>query len=125
MLNKLGYTKIEMAIVIVLLGIVSFITINSTSYAFSTNNNADALKEVKSLIEFQAEEYALENIEELFKDSKTTFITVATLAEARPIVANSEGLVTDPTDSTKNYNDNKIKLEYDVEKNTVSATFVE
>ena len=40
------------------------------------------------------------------------------------MIGNEEGLVLDPTDSNKNYNENKVKLEYNPEKNEVQATFV-
>ena len=61
-LNKFGYTKMEVLVVAVLLGIVAFITINSTSYAFAIDTT-DSVKEVKALIEKQAEEYALDNLD--------------------------------------------------------------
>ena len=40
------------------------------------------------------------------------------------LIGNEDGLITDPTDNTKVYNSNKIKLEYNKEKNSVKATFV-
>ena len=38
---------------------------------------------------------------------------------------NEEGLVVHPSDTSKTYNDNKIKLEYNESKNQVKATFVD
>ena len=43
-LNKFGYTKVEVLIIVVLLGVVAFITINSTSYAFAIDTT-DSVKE--------------------------------------------------------------------------------
>ena len=107
-MDKLGYSKIEILVVIVLLGIVAFITINKTSY----------------LIEVQAEDYALANTT-LFEETNTTYISVDDLIEAGYLIGNEDGLLTDPTDSSKNFNDKKVKLEYDASNNNVTATVVD
>ena len=122
-MNKFGYSKIEILVVIVLLGIVAFITINKTSYAFEVDESK-AVDEVKYLIEIQAEDYALANTT-LFEDTNTTYISVDDLIEAGYLAGNEEGLLTDPTDSTKNLNDKKVKLEYNADKNNVRATVVD
>lgn len=122
-MDKLGYSKIEILVVIVLLGIVAFITINKTSYAFAIDKN-EAVDEVKYLIEVQAEDYALANTT-LFEETNTTYISVDDLIEAGYLIGNEDGLLTDPTDSSKNFNDRKVKLEYDASKNNVTATVVD
>ena len=122
-MDKLGYSKIEILVVIVLLGIVAFITINKTSYAFAIDKN-EAVDEVKYLIEVQAEDYALANTT-LFEETYTTYISVDDLIEAGYLIGNEDGLLTDPTDSSKNFNDRKVKLEYDASKNNVTATVVD
>ena len=122
-MNKLGYSKIEILIVIVLLGIVAFITINKTSYAFAVDETG-AMSEVKYLIEIQAEDYAKANTS-LFEETKTTYISVDDLIEAGYLIGNEEGLLTDPTDSTKNLNDTKVRLDYDEKENNVTATVVD
>ena len=122
-MNKLGYSKIEILVVIVLLGIVAFITINKTSYAFAVDGK-EAVDEVKYLIEVQAEDYALANTT-LFEETSTTYISVDDLIEAGYLIGNEEGLLTDPTDSSKNFNDKKVKLEYNEKKNDVTATVVD
>ena len=122
-MNKLGYSKIEILVVIVLLGVVAFITINKTSYAFAVDEKG-AREEVKYLIEVQAEDYALANTT-LFEDTNTTYISVDDLIEAGYLVGNEDGLLTDPADSSKNFNDTKVRLEYDEEKNDVTATVVD
>ena len=109
-LNNLGYTKMELMIIVVLLGIVAFITINKTSYAFAIDSSS-SVTEIENLIELQAEDYAMDNLN-LFNESKTAFITVNDLIEKNYLIGNSDGLITDPSDSKKNYNDAKIKLEY-------------
>lgn len=122
-LNKLGYTKIEVLVVVVLLGIVAFITINSTSYAFAIDQT-ESVNEVKSLIEKQAEEYALENLD-LFAEASTNYILVSDLVDNGYMMTNSEGMVTSPDNSGKTFNENKIKLEYNKDKNEVVATFID
>jgi len=122
-LNKLGYTKVEVLVVVILLGIVAFITINSTSYAFAIDES-DSVNDVKALIEKQAEEYALDNLG-LFDEASTNYILVSDLAEKGYMITNSEGMVTSPADIKKSFNDNKIKLEYDRENNKVVATFID
>ena len=122
-MNKLGYSKIEILVVIVLLGVVAFITINKTSYAFAVDEKG-AREEVKYLIEVQAEDYALANTT-LFEDTNTTYISVDDLIEAGYLVGNEDGLLTDPADSSKNFNDTKVRLDYDKKKNDVTATVVD
>ena len=53
-LNQFGYSKIEILVIVLLLGVVAFITINQTSYAFAIDNSS-AVEETKGLIELQAE----------------------------------------------------------------------
>ena len=122
-MNKLGYSKIEILVVIVLLGIVAFITINKTSYAFAVDGT-EAVDEVKYLIEVQAEEYALANTS-LFEETNTTYISVDDLIEAGYLVGNEAGILTDPTDTSKSFNDKKVRLEYNESENNVSATVVD
>jgi len=121
-LNEFGYTKFEVLVVVLLLGIVAFITINKTSYAFEIDKTTNT-KEMIKLIEIQAKEYALDNLD-LFKDSETAYISVNNLVEGRYLPSNSKGLVVDPSDSSKSYNESKVKLEYNKDKNEVLATFV-
>jgi len=121
-LNKLGYTKIDVLIVVILLGIVAFITINKTSYAFEIDNKK-AIAEYINLIELQAEDYAMDNLS-LFKETDTTYISVDDLVENKYLIGNEDGMITDPTDSSKYYNSNKIKLEYNKENNSVKASFL-
>lgn len=122
-LNKFGYTKIELLVVIVLLGVVAFITINSTSYAFAIDTTS-AVNDVKELIEHQAEDYALENLD-LFNESTTNYILVSDLVDSGYMMTNNEGMVTSPDDASKSFNNNKIKIEYDKESNKVKATFID
>lgn len=122
-LNNFGYTKIEVLVVVILLGVVAFITINSTSYAFAIDTT-ESVNDVKTLIERQAEEYALENLD-LFNESSTNYILVSDLVDSGYMMTNADGMVTSPDNSGKTFNDNKVKLEYDKDNNTVNATFID
>ena len=122
-LNKLGYTKLELLVIVFLLGIVAFITINQTSYAFAIDNT-EAVNDVKRMIVIQAEDYALDHLE-LFNETKTTFISVNDLVEAGYMITDKDGLVTNPSEPEKNFNDSKIKLEYQEESSNVIATITD
>ena len=122
-LNQLGYTKIEVLVIVVLLGFVAFITINKTSYAFAIDGS-NAVNEVKNLIEKQAEDYALDHLD-LFQEVSTTFINVSDLIEQGYLIANDSGLITSPADPKKSFNDDKIKLEYNQDNQSVIASLVD
>ena len=112
----------ELLVIVILLGIVAFITINKTSYAFAMDDKK-ALQEMEKLIEIQAEDYAMDNLS-IFEESETTFITVADLVEHNYMIGDKNGNVLNPSDNRQSYNENKIKLEYNSDKNTVTATFL-
>ena len=121
-LNKLGYTKVELLIVVVLLGIVAFITINSTSYAFEVDDKK-AVNELVKLIELEAEEYGMDHLE-LFEDTTVTTITVEDLVNENLIGTDDEGQVLNPANSKESYNDKRIKLEYNSKNNKITATLL-
>ena len=121
-LNKLGYTKVELLIVVVLLGIVAFITINSTSYAFEVDDKK-AVNELVKLIELEAEEYGMDHLE-LFEDTTVTTITVEDLVSENLIGTDDEGQVLNPANNKESYNDKRIKLEYNSKNNKITATLL-
>ncbi len=121
-LNEYGYTKFEILVIVLLLGIVAFITINKTSYAFAIDTK-DAIEDITKMIEIQAEDYAMDNLN-IFEETSTTYINVSDLVENNYLIGNSEGLVVNPADTSKNFNENKVKLEYDKENNKVEAKFI-
>ena len=122
-LNKLGYTKVDLLIVIALITLVAFITINKTAYAFNNNTNKYE-DEMIALIENEATNYAMDNLD-IFNDEDIAYIVVNDLVENNYMFGNSEGLLVHPSEPDKNYNENKVKLEYDKNKNQVKATFVD
>ena len=122
-MNKFGYTKVEILVIVILLGIVAFVTINKTSYAFAIDNTK-AVEDVKSLIEIQARTYALDNLS-IFNESTTTYINVNDLVINGYLIPNEDGLIINPADINKNFNNNKIKLDYISSSNNIEATLVE
>lgn len=122
LMNKLGYTKIELLVVIVLLGIAAFITISSTSYAFAVDTNEE-VKTIHSFIENQAVEYANDHLD-LFAELDTNFIKVSDLIKSGYLISNEEGNVTNPSNPKEKYNENTIKLEYNKDKKEMKATLI-
>ncbi len=121
-LNKFGYTKVELLVIVVLVGIVAFITLNQASYTFAIDNT-DAVNDVIGLIEMQAKDYAMDNLN-LFDKTETTYITVNDLVDKSYLIGDDKGQITSPADSSITYNDNKVKLEYNKEKKSVVATLI-
>lgn len=102
MKNNNGYTIAELMIVIVVVGVLAFVGINSASYAFSDREAAKAeLKNSRiELIEKQAVLYGEAN-KSLFKENDTTYIRVIDLVNNNFLVSNDESVVG---------NNQKIKL---------------
>lgn len=119
-LNKLGYTKIEILVIVVLLGVVAFVTINKTSYAFAIDSRG-AVDEMKNLIEVQAVDYAMDNLD-IFKDTDSTFVSVDELVKKGYLMGDSDGLIKNPQDTNKNFNDSKVKLDFNRDKKQVEAS---
>lgn len=92
MKNKDGYTIIELMIVIVVIGIFAFVTINKASYAFS--DNSEVLKELEeqktALIETAAEKYGNEHMD-VFEESNSTYIRVTDLIEGNYLLLDENG----------------------------------
>lgn len=123
MKNKNGYTIIELIILIVVLGIATFITINRVSYALSDDKSEVYKMQVK-LIETQAQVYGNTIKEELKNEGKT--ITVNTLVAENYLEADDDkGKVYDARDEMKTLNDKKIKISYNAENDTVEAKLIE
>lgn len=121
-LNKLGYSKVEVLIVIVLLGVVAFITINKTSYAF-TMDNSKVTTELKNLIEIRAVDYGTDH-KEIFKESNEYVVTVEDLIDAHYLEGNDDGVIINPMDSSKSFNSAKIRLIYNTDADLVEASII-
>ena len=121
-LNKLGYTKVELLIVVVLVGIVTFIMVNKTSYAFAIDNT-ETINDIKNIIEIQAEDYAMDHLE-IFSEVDSTYINVDDLVENGYMIGNNKGLIIDPSDNKTALNELKIRLDYNKAANQVEATLM-
>ncbi len=112
--NKKGYTVIELLIVMIVFGIITAAFVGATSYAFKDNTD-EYYKTRISNIESNAKRYAM-TLEEL-KTEKSKIITVKDLLEEGYLTAdNNNGDVLDPRNSKATLNNVKIKLTYDEEK---------
>ena len=76
---------------------------------------------MKNLIEVQAVDYAMDNLD-IFKDTDSTFVSVDELVKKGYLMGDSDGLIKNPQDTNKNFNDSKVKLDFDRDKKQVEAS---
>ncbi len=126
-MKKNGYTIVELLILIVFLGVVTFIVINKESHAFSSPTIEDKLSNTESdkkdLIVFAAEKYAKDN-SELFKDKNEIKIKVNDLVTNNYLTSDNDGKVIDEI-TKKELNDLEIKIVYDKENDVYKAVILE
>lgn len=121
MKKRNGYTMVDLLIVIVVFGVITFITISKVSYALSDDQKQVYDLEVK-YIETGAKAYGQTKIEEI--KQKSTTVTVNHLLNENFIQADDDsGNIYDPRDKSETLNDKKVKLTYDKKKNEVKAEF--
>lgn len=108
---KKGYTIPELVIVIVVLGLISILIINKTSYAFVTDNTSE--ETVKLILVKSATSYANTFKDELKKE-KTKYISASEMIEA--------GYLIDDNNIYKHYT---IELVYDEKTDSILAEVVE
>lgn len=120
--NRKGYTVLELLVVIILFGVLVAFTISKTAYSFE-NDTTEYYEVTMKSIESNAKRYA-ESLEEL-KSSETKIITVKDLVSAGYLEAdNKNGDIIDPRNSNSTLNNVKIKLTYDEDKG-YKATVIE
>ncbi len=121
MKKKNGYTAIDLLIVIVVFGVLTFFTISKVSYALSDNKEEVYNLEVK-YIELQAEAYGNTKIEEI--KAKPTTVTVDHLINEHFLDPDDDSNnIYDPRDKTETLNAKKVKLTYDEKNNKIKAKF--
>ena len=121
MKKKNGYTAIDLVIVIVVFGIITFFTISKVSYALSDNTEELYDLEIK-YIETQAQTYGNTKKEEI--KEKSTTVTVNHLINEKYLKADDDsGNIFDPRDKTETLNDKKVKLKYDSKTDSIKAEF--
>ncbi len=120
-MKKNGYTAIDLLIVIVVFGAITFFTISKVSYALSDDKSEVYNLEVK-YIEQQARAYGNTKIEEI--KQKSTTVTVDHLINEHFLDPDDESNnIYDPRDKTETLNNKKVKLTYDEKNNEVKAKF--
>jgi len=111
---KRGYTVIELLVLIIILGVVTAITIGTTSYALADHTEEYYKVKIRN-IESNAKRYAM-TLEEL-KTGTTKIITVKDLVSANYLSKdNDEGDIIDPRNKNASLNNMKIKLSYSEEE---------
>lgn len=108
-MNNRGYTGKELLIVIMVMGLLTIGIVGATSNAFK-DKTGDYYSEVEHAIEKQAVLYGktLDNL----KEEGHLMITLDDVIDAGYFVADSDGNVVDPRNSSNTLNGVKIKLVY-------------
>ena len=111
-MNK-GYTVIELLVVIIIFGVITAVTISTTSYAFENHSEEYYKVKIKD-IESNAKRYAMKN--EKVQNGETVIITVKDLVDAGYLSGDNENDdIVDPRNSKATLNNMKIKLTYNEE----------
>ena len=119
MKKKNGYTAVDLLIVIVVFGVLTFITISKVSYALS-DDKSELYKMETQYIEMQAINYGNTKLDEL-KEKEMT-VTVNHLINENFLEADDEsGNIYNPMDKSETLNDKKIKLTYDEKNSKIKA----
>lgn len=108
---KKGYTIPELVIVIVVLGLVSIVLINKTSYAFVTD---DISEETTKLVLIKSATAYGNTIKEDIKKEKNKFISATEMIDA--------GYLRDEENIYKHYT---LELIYDEQTDSIKAEVVE
>src|SRR5574344_3032614 len=108
-MNKKGYTVVELLIVIAVFTIIYFVGVANVSYAFSDNVKINYENRL-NLIKKQAEVYAKDKSQELFKDNDNITIYAKDLVKNGYFAGNANGDIEDPRDEAKTLNDLKIEI---------------
>ena len=109
-MNNKGYTLPELIILAVVLGIISFVTINKASYAFEETEAKTTKTEEKVIIK-SATLYG-ESIKDTLKKEKSKYILATDLIEA--------GYLGD----VEEYHSLKIKLEYEEKTDQIAVELI-
>lgn len=120
MKNKNGYTALDLIIVIVVLGVITFFVIGKNSYAFE-DHTEEYYQNKLNLILDQAEKYG-ETIKEQIQKDGEVIVSVNELVVKKFMGANENGKVEDPRDTNKDLNDRQIILK--IEDGKVKGSFV-
>ena len=119
MKKKNGYTAIDLLVVIVVFGVITFFTISKVSYALSDDKLELYNLEVK-YIETQAQAYGNTKKEEI--KGKGTTVTINHLINENFLEADDKsGNIYDPRDKTETLNNKKVKLTYDEATDSIKA----
>ena len=118
-MKKNGYTLIELLVIIVVMGIIAFITIRGVSYALVDNTDELYQDDIYSILE-SAKLYGENNITEL-KEKNSMIITVQDLIDNTYLASDEEGNFNDIRTKGATLNNLQIALTYDQENDSVKA----
>ena len=117
-MNSRGYTGKELLIVMIIMGLLTITIIGTTSNAYK-DKTSDYYSEMEHAIEKQAALYGgtLNNL----KEEGHLMITLDDVIEAGYFIADENGNVVDPRNSSNVLNGIKIKLVYENDKVTAEV----
>ena len=110
MINKKGYTIKELLIVISIFSVIYLIGVLSVAHAFKYDKLTEEYNSVITLLKAQAEQYAEDKSNALFKEGNTATIYANDLVKDKYFKADDNGNILDPRDTSRNLNDIKIEI---------------
>ena len=118
-MKKNGYTLIELLIVVVVLGVVSFLTINKVSHSLVDNTDEIYKEDIYSILE-SAKVYGEANKETLM-ESSSMVITVQDLIDNDYVGCDDNGNYIYVRSDGATLNDLKIVISYDKENDKINS----
>lgn len=120
-MNNKGYTIVELLILIVFLGIITFIGVNKVSYAFDDTSIEAYNSEIK-LIKTCAKKYGESKKDEVRNSVTGVKIKVNDLIEYGCLKdVDKNGKYLDPRDDTKSLNDLELNLSYNPKNDSIES----
>ncbi len=113
-----GYTFIEMAVVMIVTGIIVLVVFLNTSYAF-VDRSDEHYEDKVNMILIHAKEYG-KNSDTLKRDN-AEIVTVHTLIESGYLVGDENNLIMDPRNAEETLNDLEIMLKLNSEGEVVAT----
>ena len=118
-MKKNGYTIIELLVIVILLGVASFITIRGVSHALVDNKEELYQDDVHSILD-SAKLYGMDNLEEL-KSNHSIIVTVQDLIDKSYLGSDEEGNFIDVRTNGATLNNIKIAIIYDEKSDSINA----
>ena len=117
-MKKIGYTLVELLILVIVMGVAAFFTIRSVSYALVDNTNELYNDSIHLILE-SAKAYGNDNLEALKESSMV--VTVQDLIDKSYLGCEEDGSFKDVRTKGATLNDLKVAIIYDEKSDSVNA----